>query len=205
MANVLLQGIDLISYVMLCHTLNVIFRFVLKTDDDVFVEIFHLFNFVSAVYGFSPGPSLVRSLISHHQKCNIINFILVRSVTSFLLEQVLTTLHSIPNNVSTINHHVDKYLIPLCRSTPDQWGAQPCVSAQVLSSISHKTPRKYFVSFAEFPIPMFAQQLYFRHLPKYCSGAAYLVTPTLINRLLKVVFSKCQHFIYLYGKIFCLA
>ena len=36
------------------------FRFVLKTDDDVFVEIFHLFNFVSAVYGFSPGPSLVR-------------------------------------------------------------------------------------------------------------------------------------------------
>merc|ERR1712212_174414 len=27
-------------------------RFVLKTDDDVFVEIFHLFNFVSAVYGF---------------------------------------------------------------------------------------------------------------------------------------------------------
>ena len=41
-----------------------LFRFVLKTDDDVFVEIFHLFNFVSAVYGFSPGPSLVRPSIT---------------------------------------------------------------------------------------------------------------------------------------------
>jgi len=29
-------------------------------------------------------------------------------------------------------------------------------------------------------------KLDFRHLPKYCSGAAYLVTPKLITRLLKV-------------------
>ena len=54
----------------MCRDLNqtllymILFRFVLKTDDDVFVEIFHLFNFVSAVYGFSPGPSLVRPSIT---------------------------------------------------------------------------------------------------------------------------------------------
>ena len=54
----------------MCRDLNqtllymMLFRFVLKTDDDVFVEIFHLFNFVSAVYGFSPGPSLVRPSIT---------------------------------------------------------------------------------------------------------------------------------------------
>jgi len=34
-------------------------RFLLKTEDNVFVEMYHLFNFVSAVYGAAPGPSLV--------------------------------------------------------------------------------------------------------------------------------------------------
>jgi len=81
-------------------------RFVLKTDDDVFVEIFHLFNFVSAVYGFSPGPSLV---------CDVIP----------------------------------------AGTGPHRTNGQPN-----LVSLH-------------------------RHLPKYCSGAAYLVTPTLITRLLK--------------------
>jgi len=81
-------------------------RFVLKTDDDVFVEIFHLFNFVSAVYGFSPGPSLV---------CDVIP----------------------------------------AGTGPHRTNGQPN-----LVSLH-------------------------RHLPKYCSGAAYLVTPTLISRLLK--------------------
>jgi len=38
-------------------------RFVLKTDDDVFIEMYHLFNFVSAVYGTNPGPSLVCDVI----------------------------------------------------------------------------------------------------------------------------------------------
>jgi len=81
-------------------------RFVLKTDDDVFVEIFHLFNFVSAVYGDSPGPSLV---------CDVIP----------------------------------------AGTGPHRTNGQPN-----LVSLH-------------------------RHLPKYCSGAAYLVTPTLITRLLK--------------------
>jgi len=81
-------------------------RFVLKTDDDIFVEIFHLFNFVSAVYGFSPGPSLV---------CDVIP----------------------------------------AGTGPHRTNGQPN-----LVSLH-------------------------RHLPKYCSGAAYLVTPTLITRLLE--------------------
>jgi len=38
-------------------------RFVLKADDDVFVEMFHLFNFVSAAFGSKPGPSLVCDVI----------------------------------------------------------------------------------------------------------------------------------------------
>jgi len=81
-------------------------RFVLKTDDDVFVEIFHLFNFVSAVYGFSPGPSLV---------CDVI---------------------------------------------PAGTGPHRTSGRPNLLSVH-------------------------RHLPKYCSGAAYLITPSLISRFLK--------------------
>ena len=38
-------------------------KFVLKSDDDVFIEMYHLFNFVSAVYGTNPGPSLVCDVI----------------------------------------------------------------------------------------------------------------------------------------------
>ena len=38
-------------------------KFVLKSDDDVFIEMYHLFNFVSAVYGTQPGPSLVCDVI----------------------------------------------------------------------------------------------------------------------------------------------
>jgi len=38
-------------------------KFVLKSDDDVFIEMYHLFNFVSAVYGSHPGPSLVCDVI----------------------------------------------------------------------------------------------------------------------------------------------
>jgi len=38
-------------------------KFVLKTDDNVFVEMYHLLNFVSAVYGPNPGPSLVCDVV----------------------------------------------------------------------------------------------------------------------------------------------
>merc|ERR1712121_103973 len=37
--------------------------FVMKTDDKVFVEVFHLFNFVSAIYGSDPGPSLICDVV----------------------------------------------------------------------------------------------------------------------------------------------
>ena len=37
--------------------------FVLKTDDNVFVEIFHLINFLSGVYGHNPSPSLVCDVV----------------------------------------------------------------------------------------------------------------------------------------------
>ena len=38
-------------------------RFVLKTDDNVFVETYHLFNFLTAVYGDDPAPSLVCDVV----------------------------------------------------------------------------------------------------------------------------------------------
>jgi len=37
--------------------------FVLKTDDNVFVEMYHLLNFLSGVYGQSPGPSIVCDVV----------------------------------------------------------------------------------------------------------------------------------------------
>ena len=37
--------------------------FVVKTDDDVFIETYHLFNFVSAIYGSTPKRSLVCDVI----------------------------------------------------------------------------------------------------------------------------------------------
>jgi len=37
--------------------------FVLKMEDNVFLEIFHLFNFVSAVYGTNPDPSLICDVV----------------------------------------------------------------------------------------------------------------------------------------------
>jgi len=38
-------------------------RFVLKTDDNVFVETYHLFNFLTALYGDHPAPSLVCDVV----------------------------------------------------------------------------------------------------------------------------------------------
>jgi len=38
-------------------------RFVLKTDDNVFVETYHLFNFLTALYGDDPAPSLVCDVV----------------------------------------------------------------------------------------------------------------------------------------------
>jgi hypothetical protein len=37
--------------------------FVVKADDDVFIETFHLYNFVSAIYGQSPKRSLVCDVV----------------------------------------------------------------------------------------------------------------------------------------------
>ena len=37
--------------------------FVLKTDDNVFVEMYHLLNFLTAVYGDQPAPSIVCDVI----------------------------------------------------------------------------------------------------------------------------------------------
>ena len=37
--------------------------FVVKADDDVFIETYHLFNFVSAIYGSTPKRSLVCDVI----------------------------------------------------------------------------------------------------------------------------------------------
>jgi hypothetical protein len=37
--------------------------FVVKVDDDVFIETFHLFNFVSAIYGSTPKRSLVCDVV----------------------------------------------------------------------------------------------------------------------------------------------
>lgn len=85
-------------------------KFVLKSDDDVFIEMYHLFNFVSAVYGTSPGPSLV---------CDVI----------------------------------------------------PAGTAP------HRTGGKVLSGESEF----FTKKMY----PKYCSGAAYLITPSLMSTFLK--------------------
>jgi len=38
-------------------------KFVLKADDNVFVEMYHLLNFLSGVYGQSPGPSIVCDVV----------------------------------------------------------------------------------------------------------------------------------------------
>jgi len=85
-------------------------KFVLKSDDDVFIEMYHLFNFVSAVYGTHPGPSLV---------CDVI----------------------------------------------------PAGTAP------HRTGNKAVAGEREF----FNKKMH----PKYCSGAAYLITPSLMSRFLK--------------------
>ncbi len=50
--------------------------FLVKTDDHVFVEIFHLFKFAMAIYGDSPSRSLVCDVVpsgtSHtHRKVRI--------------------------------------------------------------------------------------------------------------------------------------
>ena len=37
--------------------------FVVKSNDDVFIETFHLFKFVSAIYGSNPSRSLVCDVI----------------------------------------------------------------------------------------------------------------------------------------------
>ena len=105
--------------------------------------------------------------------------------------------------------------ICLHRPTSDQWTAQPGVTSQVISvskrACSHfpVVLQIYYISiFVCLHICIFScfhsadfynicscfhtkyffrfKKQYFRHLPKYCSGAAYLVTPTLITRLLKV-------------------
>jgi len=85
-------------------------KFVLKSDDDVFIEMYHLFNFVSAVYGSHPGPSLV---------CDVI----------------------------------------------------PAGTAP------HRTGDKAVAGEREF----FNKKMH----PKYCSGAAYLITPSLMKTFLK--------------------
>jgi len=85
-------------------------KFVLKSDDDVFVEMYHLFNFVSAVYGPKPGPSLV---------CDVI----------------------------------------------------PAGTAP------HKAGNEVLAGDTEF----FSKKMY----PKYCSGAAYLITPSLMSTFLQ--------------------
>jgi len=86
-------------------------KFVLKSDDDVFIEMYHLFNFVSAVYGTHPGPSLV---------CDVI----------------------------------------------------PAGTAP------HRTHREEVVA---------AEREFFNKKmhPKYCSGAAYLITPSLVQTFLQ--------------------
>jgi len=86
-------------------------KFVLKSDDDVFIEMYHLFNFVSAVYGPQPGPSLV---------CDVIP-------------------------AGTAPH----------RTQGDNAAA---------------AEREFFNK---------------KMHPKYCSGAAYLITPSLISTFLK--------------------
>lgn len=97
-------------------------RFVIKTDDKVFVEIFHLFNFVSAIYGSSPGPSLI---------CDVVP-------------------------AGTGGHRQDR---------KDRWrtGWQSVQLDQDLDTglLPH------------------------RSYPKYCSGAAYLITPDLMSKFLE--------------------
>lgn len=84
--------------------------FVLKTEENVFVEMYHLLNFLTAVYGDNPSPSIV---------CDVI--------------PAGTSPHKIQDQ--EILHEMDRH----------------------------------------------QNHIY----PKYCSGSAYLITPTLMSAFLK--------------------
>jgi len=103
--------------------------FVLKTEDNVFVEMYHLLNFLTAVYGDNPSPSIV---------CDVI-----------------------PAGTSP-------------HKTQDQ---------EILQELDKHRNHIY---------------------PKYCSGSAYLITPTLMSAFLKAT-NKVQRIplddIYMTGMV----
>ncbi|CAG7822694.1 unnamed protein product [Allacma fusca] len=96
--------------------------FILKTDDDAFIDIFQLFEFTSRTYGFAPVDTLL---------CNVF-----------------------PEGTK-----------PVRTSDPE----------------AKEAGKKWVVTREEYPHDMY---------PKYCGGLAYLITPDVLERILRVSHSS---------------
>lgn len=82
-------------------------KFIVKSQDDVFIEVFHLFKFVDAIYGQSPTRALVCDVIpqgvdGQPEHCNGLAYLM----TPDLVREVL----DISSGVSLMNINPDQTL-----------------------------------------------------------------------------------------------